>query len=90
MNLAEDSPVRSEEDKRAQDPFLRGVASARVRRSELVHQKRTDGRSAASEMDLVHARGEPYLTFGECEEGAPGGEGRGGEGRGEMRGGRGR
>eukprot|EP00026_Physarum_polycephalum_P016061 Phypoly_transcript_16893.p1 GENE.Phypoly_transcript_16893~~Phypoly_transcript_16893.p1 ORF type:complete len:186 (+),score=32.81 Phypoly_transcript_16893:188-745(+) len=48
VNLAEQSPVRNEEDKRAQDPFLCGVAS---RRSGFVSQKRHEGHS-----EMVNSR----------------------------------
>jgi hypothetical protein len=53
LNLAEQSSVRNEEEKRVQDPFLRGIASARARRSELVYQKRKEAESPAPEMDVV-------------------------------------
>jgi hypothetical protein len=50
LNLAEQSPVRNEEEKRMQDRFMHGIASARAR---LVYQKRKEAGSPAPEMDVV-------------------------------------
>lgn len=44
MNLAEQSPVREEEEKWAHDPILRGIeAAGKIKRNEIINRKRREG-----------------------------------------------